>query len=177
MSASPIAAGPVSALSRRTAGWTCVLALVPFAAAGQGRHDVHLSEDLAERLRTGDTTETSVIITGTQATINALAARHGLRVAKRLQTGAVVEVPAGRLQDVVEDGDLDQLSGTVQRHIYPVTRTFAVSWTATDILIWDNGLQPSDTLIGPTRRPAAIRSFGGTSSLETISPWMLVDLG
>ena len=62
------------------------------AASAQGRH-ARLSRDLAERLRAGDAREASVILTGTDAQVNTLAARHGLRITKRLVTGAVVDVP------------------------------------------------------------------------------------
>ena len=39
-----------------------------------------------------------------------IAARHGLRVAKRLATGAVLEVPAGALTGLANDAAVDQLS-------------------------------------------------------------------
>lgn len=87
----------------------CVVAMTPAEAVAQGRR-ARLSEDLVERLRNGDTTDTSVIVTGTQATVNALAARHGLRVRKRLQSGAVLDVPAGALALVADDPDAGSLS-------------------------------------------------------------------
>ena len=76
------------------------VAMFPSDSEAQGRRRARLSEDLVERLRTGDTTETSVIVTDTQARINALAERHGLRIRKRLQNGAVLDVPAGQLSYV-----------------------------------------------------------------------------
>src|SRR5436190_4377301 len=79
-------------------------------AAAQSRRRAHLSEDIQARLRAGDTADTSVIVTGTQEHIEAIAARHGLRIRKRLESGAVLDVPAGRLAEVSDDGDLDQLS-------------------------------------------------------------------
>ena len=73
------------------------LLVSPDDAAAQSRRRAHLSEDLQARLRAGDPTDTSVIVTGTQARVDAIAARHGLRIRKRLESGAVLDVPAGRL--------------------------------------------------------------------------------
>ena len=77
----------------------------------RGRH-ARLSSDLAERLRAGDQREASVIVTGTDAQVDALAARHGLRIKKRLATGAVVDVPAGALAALADDPAADQLRAT-----------------------------------------------------------------
>ena len=79
------------------------------AASAQGRH-ARLSRDLAERVRAGDVREASVIVTGTDAQVQDLAVRHGLRIKKRLATGAVVEVPAGALAALADDPAADQLS-------------------------------------------------------------------
>ena len=57
-----------------------------------------MSQDLEQRLQAGDTDATSVIVTGSSERIARMAARHGLRVAKLLETGAVLEVPAGTLE-------------------------------------------------------------------------------
>ena len=86
-----------------------MLLLLTDHAEAQGRH-ARLSRDLVDRLQAGDTTDTSVIVTGTQARVNAIAARHGLRLRKRLASGAVLDVPAGRLAALAADGTLDQLS-------------------------------------------------------------------
>src|SRR5687768_14859981 len=56
-----------------------------------------VAPDLAERLGAGDLAGTSVIVTAADARVDALAARHGLRIRKRLHTGAVLDVPAGAL--------------------------------------------------------------------------------
>ena len=91
--------------------WTLRLALMLSAAAlllsadmasAQGRH-ARLSRDLDALLSAGDTSEVSVIVTGTEAQVNTLAARHGLRITKRLVTGAVVDVPAGALAALADD--------------------------------------------------------------------------
>jgi serine protease AprX len=82
---------------------------VPEDALAQRRP--RLSDDLARRLRAGDARDTSVIVTGTAEQVDGLAARHGLRVRKRLSGGAVIDVPAGRLAEVADDAGIDQLSG------------------------------------------------------------------
>ena len=55
--------------------------LLPAAdASAQGRRRTRVSADLAERVRGGDTIDSSVIVTGTQAGVEAIAAKHGLRI-------------------------------------------------------------------------------------------------
>jgi len=88
---------------------TAAFVLSADAASAQGRH-ARLSKDLAERVRSGDFREASVIVTGTDAQVQSLAVRHGLRIKKRLATGAVVEVPAGTLAALADDPAADQLS-------------------------------------------------------------------
>ena len=77
--------------------------------AAQGRR-ARLSDDLAQRLSNGDTTATSVILTGTPEHIDRVVARHGLQIQKRLFGGAVVDVPAGALDRVTRDAEVDQVS-------------------------------------------------------------------
>src|SRR5438874_1906377 len=78
-------------------------------ADAQGR--AHLSDDLQQHLDAGDATATTVIVTGTPDQIAAIAARHGLGVRRLLTSGAVLEVPAGRLDELAADADVPQLSG------------------------------------------------------------------
>jgi serine protease AprX len=82
-------------------------------ASAQGQRHARLSSDLAERVRVGDQREANVIVTGTDAQVNALAARHGLLITKRLVTGAVVNVPAGALAALADDSEADQISGNL----------------------------------------------------------------
>jgi serine protease AprX len=82
----------------------------PRPADAQARR-ARLSADLAQRIQAGDVEGTTVIFTGTQARVDELAARHGLRVRKRLKTGAVLDVPARRLEAVAADPAVDHLSG------------------------------------------------------------------
>jgi serine protease AprX len=78
-------------------------------AHAQGRR-ARVSSDLAERIDAGDAGATTVIVTGTDAQLGQLVARHRLGVVKRLATGAVLEVPAGALAAVAADPNVDQLS-------------------------------------------------------------------
>ncbi len=84
------------------------------AASAQGR--AHLSNDLQRHLDAGDATATTVIVTGTQEQVAAIAARHGLRVKRALTSGASLEVPAGKLDEVASDPDVPQLSGDQSTH-------------------------------------------------------------
>ncbi|MGE0447424.1 MAG: S8 family serine peptidase, partial [Vicinamibacterales bacterium] len=86
-----------------------ILSLSADDAAAQRR--ARLSDDLATRLRSNGAGDASVIITGTAEQIDRAAARHGLRIRKRLQGGAVVDVPAGRLAALADDAGIDQLTG------------------------------------------------------------------
>ena len=100
---------------------SCVLAAVLMGMAaeagaqGSGKRAT-LSEDLAQKLRDGDFTGTTVIFTGTQARVDEVAARHGLRITKRLKSGAVLEVPAHRLEQLASDPGVDHLSGNHRMH-------------------------------------------------------------
>src|SRR4030095_13587693 len=60
----------------------------PDAAHAQSAR-ARLSQDLSQRLDSGNTDAASVIISGSQQKIDRLAARHRLTVDKRLSTGAV----------------------------------------------------------------------------------------
>src|SRR4051794_957061 len=104
----------------RSLAWllALVVALV-HAPSASAQHRPRISHDIADRLRTGDGSTTRVIVTGSRARVEAVAARHGLRVRKWLQNGAALEVPAGLLERVADDPDVDQVSGDlpVQAHM------------------------------------------------------------
>jgi serine protease AprX len=87
-----------------------ILAASLCAAAPDAVAQTRMSADLAQKLRGGDYTDTSVIVSGTQAEVDALAARHGAAVKKRLRSGAVLTVKAGTLSDVANDPAVDHLS-------------------------------------------------------------------
>jgi serine protease AprX len=83
-------------------------------AAAQGR--AHLSNDLQRHLDAGDGSAASVIVSGTQEQVAALASRHGLRIARALASGAVFEVPANKLDELASDADVPHLSGDLPTH-------------------------------------------------------------
>ena len=113
--------GPLASTSRLVALASLMAIVAANDATAQGRR-ARLSEDLAQKLDAGDARATSVILTGSQAKVDALAARHGLRVTRRLNGGAVVDVPAGALTPLSQDGEVDQLaSNAVVRSTMEVT--------------------------------------------------------
>ena len=79
---------PSPPASRLLALASCMAIVAANDAAAQGRR-ARLSEDLEQKIQAGDARPTSVILTGSQAKVDELAARHGLRVARRLDGGAV----------------------------------------------------------------------------------------
>jgi serine protease AprX len=101
------------------------LLLAATSVEAQSRRHARVSGDLEQRLRSGDTDATSVIVTGTSERIARIAARHGLRIRKVLETGAVLEVPAGALEAVANDGEVDQLSSNhlVEAHMAVTNQT------------------------------------------------------
>ena len=75
-----------------------------------------LSEDLSQALEDGDFTGTTVIFTASQARADEVAARHNLRITKRLKNGVVFEVPARRLEALASDPEVDYLSSNHRMH-------------------------------------------------------------
>src|SRR5690349_17311316 len=119
-------ATPRTANCFRTSRLVAVSAVVAASLLGtfvavvnaQSGHRARLSADLVQRLGSGDAAATSVIVTGTRQQIDRIAKRHGLLVHKRLDTGAVLDVPAGALAALAADAEVDQISGNlaVQAH-------------------------------------------------------------
>ena len=96
---------------RLVAVWLAATVLLAFAATADAQsRRAGVSKDLAQLLQSGDFQPTSVILTASQAKIDALAARHGLSVDQRLATGAVLRVPAHKLEAVAADPDVNYLS-------------------------------------------------------------------
>ncbi|MCL4849592.1 MAG: S8 family peptidase, partial [Acidobacteria bacterium] len=90
------------------------LALLAFAlfvatADAQGRR-ARVADDLQPFLKGQATGAASVILTGPQAQVDRLAARHGLRVSKRLRSGAVVEATPEALETLSRDVEVASLS-------------------------------------------------------------------
>jgi serine protease AprX len=106
--------------------FVAVLGLIlPAADAAAQARRARLSDDLVERLRAGDSADHAIIVTGSSIQVDAVARRHGLTVRKRLKTGAVLDVPAGALEALTHDPDVDQLSGN-----HRLTSQMAVTNTA-----------------------------------------------
>ncbi len=95
-------------------GASVIMAPCDVAAQGpspSGRtRQARVSRDLEQRLATGNVRNETIILTGSAARIARVAGRHGLQVRKWLETGAVLDVPAGSLRDIADDGEVDQLS-------------------------------------------------------------------
>jgi subtilisin family serine protease len=105
-------------------------------AAAQGRRRARMSEDLAARLSRGDVAATRVIVTGTQAEVDRLARRHGLAVRKRLESGAVVEVPSGGLEALADDTDQLSSDFRVRSQMSLTAETTGASQ------VWEDGWAP-----------------------------------
>src|SRR5688500_17390668 len=101
------------------------------AAQGNRARRARLSDDLAQKLRSGDARPSTVIFTGSQARVDQVAARHGLRIRKRLKSGALLEVPGHQLQALSEDPEVDNLSGN---HRVTAQMATAVQSTGADLV-------------------------------------------
>src|SRR5688572_19207151 len=114
-------------MSHRAALRTCVtIALVAAigvsfeSPAEAGPRHARLSKDLIERLNR--TEGAQVIVAGTEAELQTIAARHGVRLRKSLRGAAVFEATAGQLEALSRDPGVAHLSGDA-----PVRRTMAVT--------------------------------------------------
>ena len=106
------------------------------AQRSPGPRYARVSADLAAQLQAGNTTDASVIVTGSQATVDAIAERHGLRIHKRLASGAVLDVPAGQLDALAADSDVDTLSSNYCLQAHMAVTTAAIGADQ----VWDDGL-------------------------------------
>ena len=102
---------------------TCSLELEAAGPRGAGR--ARLSRDLADRLGSGRSRAVRVIVSGDDARIERLAARHGARIAKRLEGAAVLEIAERTLDAMSDDEETAHLSGDV-----PVQRLMSVTTEA-----------------------------------------------
>lgn len=74
-------------------------------------HRAHLSRDLADHVAKGSSAKVGVIVHGDRATVEALAARHGLHVKRFLDSGGVLAADAAEVAALSADLELDHLSG------------------------------------------------------------------
>ena len=74
-------------------------------------------------------------MTGSRARVEAIAARHGLSIHKWLASGAVLDVPAGQLDDLATDSDVDALSSNYCLQAHMAVTTAAIGADQ----VWDDG--------------------------------------
>ena len=103
-----------------------VLVLVFSSAATAAEHRAKLSSDLTQKIKAGSQENTSVFLFGGEAEIEAIAARHGARVKKRLQHSSVLDVTPEQLLALVADPAVPRISGDAK-----VQRMMAVTTQAT----------------------------------------------
>src|SRR5262245_58770368 len=103
---------PARARLRAIVIGACVLtgSAGPAMAAGP---KARLSADLADHLAVGSQA-VHVILHGTKAEVDAVAARYNLRVGRYMASGAVLIVNAGQLAALRDDGTVDHLSGDLR---------------------------------------------------------------
>jgi serine protease AprX len=99
----------------RHLGGAAFIAALLFAAppAFAQQHHARLSADLSDHLNAGSQS-IDVIVHGDAATVDALAARYNLTVARHLASGAVLRINAGQLAALQQDEGIDHLSGDVK---------------------------------------------------------------
>src|SRR5258708_40087577 len=104
---------PFSPPVRRAARVAAFAALVVAASApAQAQHRARLSADLAEHLASGGGS-VEVIVDGAAAA-DRLATKYNLKLTRRLQSGGVLLVNAGQLSALLNDTEVDQLSGNIR---------------------------------------------------------------
>jgi serine protease AprX len=89
------------------------LAAAPAAASGPNGHKARLSADLSDHLNAGSQ-RIRIIVHGTRAEVDTLAARYNLRVTRYLESGAVLIVNAGQLEALRQDETQDHISGDIR---------------------------------------------------------------
>jgi serine protease AprX len=90
------------------------------------QHRAFLSLDLTRHLARQTALQARVIVQGSDADLDAIAARHHVTIVRRLEGAAVVLANSAELADLASDGALDHLSGDV-----PVRMWMSVSNQAT----------------------------------------------
>src|SRR5688572_23030755 len=133
-----------AAATPRPLSWRPLLAclaaaalLAPSPVSAQGRR-ARLSDDLAYRISAGGEDAACVILPGTQAHIDTLAARHGLRVRKRLAAGALVDVPAASLSSLAADTAVASLSSNYRLGAHMAVTAEAIGADQ----LWQDGWAP-----------------------------------
>ncbi|MGH9313979.1 MAG: S8 family peptidase, partial [Vicinamibacterales bacterium] len=91
-----------------------------------GGHRARLSSVLTEQLGAPQAQLSRVIVHGSAEEVEALAARHGVRVVRLMASGAVLELSGDGLDSVSQDPEVDHLSADMR-----VQRTMSVTATTT----------------------------------------------
>src|SRR5687768_17117537 len=97
-------------------GVTCI------GAVEGGPRRARLSKDLRDRVASGRQAPVDVILSASEAEIQSIAARHGVRIKKVLRGAAVLEATDAQLDALSRDPGVSHLSGDA-----PVRRTMAVA--------------------------------------------------
>ena len=90
-------------------------------------HFASLSLDLLSHLAKHTAVQTRVIVPGTDAQIDALAAQHHLTIVRRLAGAAVVLANSDELSDLASDAGVTHLSGDAPVHNWMATSTLATA--------------------------------------------------
>jgi serine protease AprX len=97
------------------------------SAFAQGPHRARLSRDVADRLALRNNASSDIIVSSSDATVDQLVLRYGVRLKKRLAGGgAVLEATGGQIDAISQDPDVDHVSGNPT-----VFRMMAVTTEAT----------------------------------------------
>ena len=136
---------------RRLSIAVLILAVIvgaPTDTFAQSRHRARLSGDIAERLAKRVEASTPIIVSADDARVDALVARYGVSLKKRLAGAAVLEATGGQIDALSQDPDVAHIAGDAK-----VFRQMAVTTEATGAdQVW-NGF---DGLRGLTGRNVGV---------------------
>ena len=93
------------------AGLAAALSMGLTGTAAEAAPKARLSRDLSDAIAANAAGARDVILQADQATVAAVAARHGATIKKWLKTGAVLTVDSSSLADLSADAAVDHLSG------------------------------------------------------------------
>ena len=110
------------------------VAMASPALAGPGRR-ARLSTDVSDEIRKGNRSTVEVIVDGDDATISRVLSRHPLLLKKRLRRGAVLEVPAGQLDALTADAEVNAVAANavVTSHMALTTATTGADAAREDV--------------------------------------------
>ena len=152
--------------TRLLVAFLAFLVAAPGAAnAGPGRR-ARLSADLASELRSGNRRTVEVIVDGTDESISRVLSRQPVQLQKRLRRGAVLEVPAGLLDALASDPDVNAVANNAT-----VTSHMALTAAATGAAdVWA-GLVASMGAVNGTGVGVAIIDWGSRSTTRSPARW------